>query len=228
MARARRVHQNVYLVGGAGISDDADCCVYLIDCRGKLVLIDSGAGRSVGTIGHNIMELGFDPMNLTLVVATHAHIDHVGGLSQIKEQYGARLAAHGADADALKNGDDARTAASMYGVRFAPLTVDERLDGETGSWTFGDSTLRWIHTPGHTPGSISPYLDTGGKRVLFGQDIHGPFSEKFGSNMEDWRRSMNKLLALNADILCEGHFGIYDGKDKVRGHIESYLRQFKA
>ena len=44
--------------------------------------------------------------------------------------------------------------------------------------------------------------------------------------MNLWRESMNKLLALNADILCEGHFGIYDGKDKVRRYIESYVRQF--
>ena len=195
MARARRIHQNVYLVGGAGLSDDpTDCCVYLIDFSGKLVLIDAGAGRSVGTIAHNIMELGLNPMDLSLVVVTHAHIDHVGGLSQIREQYGAKLAAHGSDADALKKGDDARTAASMYGVKLAPIEVDERLEGDSGSWSFGDSTLRWLHTPGHTPGSISPYLDIGGKRVLFGQDIHGPFSEKFGSKYEPLAR-INEQIA---------------------------------
>ena len=79
MARARKVHENVYLVGGPGISHDQDCCVYLIDFGKELALIDAGAGKGTGTLVHNIMELGFDPMNLGLVVATHAHIDHVGG-----------------------------------------------------------------------------------------------------------------------------------------------------
>lgn len=227
MARARKVHENVYLVGGPGISHDEDCCVYLIDFGKDLVLIDAGAGKSVGTLAHNIMELGFDPMNLSLVVVTHAHIDHVGGLIQMRDQYGAKLAAHSLDAEALKNADDAKTAASWYGITLPPIEVDERLEGESGSWTIGGKKLHWLFTPGHTPGSISPYLDTGGKRVLFGQDIHGPFQESFGSDLKKWHESMDKLIKLEADILCEGHFGIYTGKNKVKEYIESYMRQFR-
>ncbi len=225
MARGRRVYDNVFLVGGPGLSDDADCCVYLADFGKDLVLIDAGAGPSAATLGHNIMELGYNPMDITLAVATHAHIDHVGGLPYLREEFGVRLAAHGEDADSLALADDAKTAASWYGIVLPPIAVDERLTGESGSWTFPGGTLHWVHTPGHTPGSISPYLDTAGKRVLFGQDIHGPFSEAFGSNLVHYRASMEKLLALDADILCEGHFGIYEGKKKVRQYIESYLKR---
>ena len=53
------------------------------------------------------------------------------------------------------------------------------------------------------PGSIAVYVDIGGQRVLFGQDIHGPFMKEWGSDLAQWKQSM-KLLALNADILCEG------------------------
>jgi glyoxylase-like metal-dependent hydrolase (beta-lactamase superfamily II) len=171
------------------------------------------------------MELGFDPINLALVVITHSHIDHVGGLIALRDQFGAKIAVHSLDAEALERADDTKTAASWYGIKLPPISVDQRLEGEQGSWTFGDRELHWIHTPGHTPGSISPYLDTGAKRVLFGQDIHGPFSQDFGSNLEHWHQSMHKLLALNADILCEGHFGVYEGKNAVKQYIESYVQQ---
>jgi glyoxylase-like metal-dependent hydrolase (beta-lactamase superfamily II) len=226
MFNGQKVHGNVYQVGGPDISDDQDCCVYLIDFDPELVLIDAGAGRGIDTIIHNISGLGFDPRKLSRAVATHAHIDHVGGLIPICDRYKTRICAHTQDAEALERADERFTAASWYGITLSPIRVDERLEGEAGSWTFGNQTLYWLHTPGHTPGSISLYLDTDGKRVLFGQDIHGPFSESFGSDLSLWRKSMEKLLDLNADILCEGHFGIYHGRIKVRVYIESYLHRY--
>jgi len=226
MSRAKNIYGNVYQVGGPGISDDRDCCIYLIDFNPELVLVDAGAGTSVGIIAHNIMELGFDPMRLHMVVLTHAHIDHVGGAAALQSQYGALIAVHVMDAQPLENADQARTAASWYGVNLPPIKIDRKLEGEEGFWTINDQQLYWVHTPGHTPGSISLYLDTQGRRVLMGQDIHGPFAESFGSDMRQWSRSMNRLLDLNSDILCEGHFGIYYGKQKVKSYIESYLKQF--
>ena len=101
------------------------------------------------------------------------------------------------------------TAANWYETIFSPTSVDKRLTGEQEVLQFGEEKLYCIHTPGHTPGSIALYLDREGKRVLFGQDIHGPFLSSFGSDIGMWKKSMEKLLALEADILCEGHFGIF-------------------
>jgi len=71
------------------------------------------------------------------------------------------------------------------------------------------------------------YLDRDGQRVLFGQDIHGPFNRAFGSDLSAWRKSMQALLALDADILCEGHFGVYSPKSRVRAYIEHYLEEYE-
>jgi len=65
-------------------------------------------------------------------------------------------------------------------------------------------------------------------RVLFGQDIHGPFSPEFLSDIGRWRDSMERLLSLKADILCEGHYGIFTGREKVRKYIEGYLDQYAS
>ncbi|MBF7084772.1 MBL fold metallo-hydrolase, partial [Desulfallas sp. Bu1-1] len=111
--------------------------------------------------------------------------------------------------NAVSGGKPELTAAWYYRVNYRPVPVDRLLNGETQNVAVGNAVLHCLHTPGHTPGGISPYLDVKGTRILFGQDIHGPFDSSWGSNMEQWRDSMRKLINLNADILCEGHFGIY-------------------
>jgi glyoxylase-like metal-dependent hydrolase (beta-lactamase superfamily II) len=63
-------------------------------------------------------------------------------------------------------------------------------------------------------------------KVLFGQDIHGPFYASFGSDLDAWGTSMRKLLELEADILCEGHFGIIRPASEVRAYIEDYMRDY--
>jgi len=56
--------------------------------------------------------------------------------------------------------------------------------------------------------------------VLFGQDVHGPFDPAFGSDTSVWAASMKELIKLEADILCEGHFGVFRPKSGVRAFIE--------
>lgn len=218
----KEIHDGIYLIGSSDLTDSRDCCVYLLNL-GDLVLIDTGAGLSVSSIIANIDKLGFKSAPLTTIVLTHCHIDHVGGAAALQQKYGARIIMHQADAVPLESGDQKMTAAYWYGVKFQPLPIDIKFAGSRHSVTVGQNELVLLHTPGHTPGSISAYIDKSGKRVLFGQDIHGPFLAEFGANMKDWTNSMKQLLALNADILCEGHFGVYRSNKKLTEYIESYV-----
>lgn len=223
--KPEQIEDGVYLVGSSDISDTRDCMVYLLDL-GELVLIDTGTGPGVSKIISNIRYLGFDPTNLSTIILTHCHIDHVGGAHELKKRYGARIIMHELDADVVERGDTKLTAAYWYGVPFAPLKIDVKLSRKEEFLMFGNHKLACIHTPGHTPGSISAYLDNSGKRILFGQDIHGPFMAEFGSNIDHWQTSMEKLLDLNADVLCEGHFGIFRPNKKVTDYIERYLEEY--
>ena len=220
-----KIISGVYLVGSADITDPKDCSIYLMDL-GELVLIDTGAGISVDAIIQNIKELGLDPGKLSTVILTHCHIDHTGGAHEFRKRFGARIIIHDLDAAAVETGDKVLTGASWYGIDFAPLPVDVKLLKDEELLYFGAQKIVCLHTPGHTPGSISLYLDKEGKRILFGQDIHGPFLAEFGANMSHWQKSMETLLALNADILCEGHFGVYKPANKVRQYIEHYLDEY--
>jgi glyoxylase-like metal-dependent hydrolase (beta-lactamase superfamily II) len=225
MTRAKQVCDRVYAVGGPGLSQASDCCIYLVDAGTELVLIDAGAGESIDRIEKNIASLKFKPSDIGHIVATHCHIDHIGGLFSLAEKYHPEVVAHELDRAGIEGEDDRLTAASMYGIDYKPVKVDILLREEQEKLRLGDLDISFLHTPGHTPGSISVYFDSRDGRVLFGQDIHGPFSDSWGSDLDEWRMSMKKLLDLKADILCEGHAGIYKG-DKVNRYIESYIERY--
>jgi glyoxylase-like metal-dependent hydrolase (beta-lactamase superfamily II) len=217
--------KDIFIVGGPDITDSRDGCIYLINLE-ELILIDTGSGWSVDKIINNIQELGFNCRNLSRVLLTHCHIDHVGGVPEIKKRFGSKIYIHRLDATPLENGDQILTAANWYQTKFPPTPVDVKFNNPEEVLKIGDQKIVCLHTPGHTPGSICIYLDKIGKKILFAQDLHGPLLEEFGSNLGDWDQSAKKLLDLKADILCEGHFGIYKTKKEVEKYILSYRRQY--
>ena len=227
MSKALDICDRVYAVGGSGLSDPEDACVYLVDADSELVLIDSGAGLSLDRIEKNIRSAGFEPAQIWHIIATHCHIDHIGGLKPMVQRYGSKVIAHELDRAGIEGENNDLTAASMYGIDYQPVKVDILIKDEAEKLQLGDLEFNFVHTPGHTPGSISPFIDTKDGRVLFGQDIHGPFSPKWGSDLKAWRKSMEMLLALKADVLCEGHAGVYRG-DRVGKYIEGYLKRYQA
>jgi len=219
------IEKNIFIVGGPDITDGRDGCIYLINLE-ELILIDTGAGWSVDKIVNNIKRLALDCKNLTKILLTHCHIDHIGGAPEIKRKFGSKIYIHKLDAPPLENGDPILTAANWYQASFPPTPVDVKFNFSKEVLMIGEQKIICLHTPGHTPGSICIYMDKNGKRILFGQDLHGPLLSEFGSNLEDYGRSTKKLLDLDADILCEGHFGIYKTKKEVRNYILSYRRQY--
>lgn len=215
-----RVWKDVYMVGGAELSHQYDCCVYLLDI-GDLVLVDSGAGKSFNRLVSNIERLGFEPKRLKAILVTHAHIDHIGSLYQFQKVFGVQVIAHELDAEAIEQGSG--VGAEAYGVDYTPCRVNLRVQGSEESLHFGSCELRVIHIPGHTPGSIAAYLDMDKRRILFGQDIHGPYYPHWGADPVQAKLSLQKLVELKADILCEGHFGVYQPAGEVERYIRRYL-----
>jgi len=226
MGAAELIHDGIHLVGGGSLSHFQDATVFIVECGPELVMIDSGAGKGTKAIERNIRDIPLDPAGISHLVLTHCHVDHIGGVKHFQDAFGCHVTAHELDADAIETGDPSLTAASWYGTKLPRVRVDRRLHGDSEVLEIGGSELHCIHTPGHTPGSICVWLDRGGMRVLFGQDIHGPFSREFNSNIDHWRDSMERLIGLQADILCEGHFGIFTGKKRVEAYIRGYLDQY--
>jgi glyoxylase-like metal-dependent hydrolase (beta-lactamase superfamily II) len=226
MGKAEAIAEGIYIIGGPNISHSSDATSFIIEFETELVMIDSGAGKSFRTLVKNIEDAGLDPHSISMIILTHCHIDHIGSAPDFKNKFGCTLVIHEGDAAAVEQGDQILTASNWYDTVFPPTPIGRKLTGDHEVLKLGNEKLHCIHTPGHTPGSIAVYIDRGGERILFGQDIHGPFLPSFGSDIQEWKKSMQKLLDLEADILCEGHFGIFRSRAKVEKYIKDYLRHY--
>ena len=183
----------------------------------------AGAERPVSGLLSELGKEGIDPGSITEIVCTHCHFDHTGGIQALKEVIPFKTIAHELEAPFLEQGDDTVTAAKWYGDSISPIRVDRKLHGVREDIELGDKKIEAIHTPGHSPGSVVYVMESEGKKVLFGQDVHGPINPLLLSNQDDYQQSLKLLISLEADILCEGHFGIYEGKVEVKRFIESFL-----
>jgi glyoxylase-like metal-dependent hydrolase (beta-lactamase superfamily II) len=214
---------DLWQVGGGGLSSPADAAVYLVRFGGNAALIDAGTGEGHSRLKKNISECLGREGRLDYVLLTHCHFDHTGGAEPIRRDFGSRIVAHELDAVFLESGDPDVTAASWYGAEPAPLAVDVKLRGEESTLALGAGSITAIHWPGHSPGSVVYTIQLGRELVLFGQDVHGPIKPALLSNAERYQASLAKLLDLDADILLEGHFGVFRGKEDVREFIRSFM-----
>jgi len=228
MTEVEKIGPGIFIVAGPDLTDDRDALAYLVEDSGELALIDAGAGPSYPQLAANIRGAGFDPARLGFIIATHCHIDHIGSLAAFVRDYSPVVVAHIEDARAIEEADPTVTAARWYNLDLEPVEIALKLQGQLNRIMLGQSELVCLHTPGHTPGSMVVYLDRDGRRYLFGQDIHGPFHPSFGSDLQAWRRSMQTLIDLKADVLAEGHYGVFYGADKVADFIKTFLETHQS
>jgi glyoxylase-like metal-dependent hydrolase (beta-lactamase superfamily II) len=103
--------------------------------------------------------------------------------------------------------------------------VDRKLTGERETIRLGDRIVEAVHIPGHSPGSVAYLTESAGKRILFGQDIHGPLDPSLLSDREAYQQSLKRLIDLEADLLCEGHYGVFRGRATVARFIRSFMEE---
>lgn len=213
----------IFQIGGGGYTSDEDAAVYLINFNGHCAIVDAGCGRALETLLANIRAAGVRPEQIEYLLITHCHFDHTGGVKPLKDRIPFKIVAHELEAPFLESGDNTVTAARWYGATIEPFHIDIKLSGKRENLQLGERVIEAIHTPGHSPGSVVYLTESEGQKVLFGQDIHGPVNPIILSDKDDYIRSLRLLISLEADILCEGHFGIYRGKKNINRFIESFI-----
>ena len=139
-----KIGEGLYYVGASDIAS------FLLTTKAGLILIDGGYETTAPQILANIRTLGFDPKQVKILLSSHAHLDHAGGLAQLKRETGATLYASDLDGALMSRGgkgDFGLGDAAPY----PPVTPDRAVkDGQKIS--LGGWTLTAHLTPGHTRG----------------------------------------------------------------------------
>ena len=144
--------------------------VYMIYGR-EITLIDSGVASSAGIIPEYLRNTGRNPEEISLMILTHGHPDHIGAAQAIKEISGCSVAAHGADRVWIENPDQQvrdRPVPGFYSLVKGSVRVDRILNEGDVLYLEPEMHLEVLHTPGHSPGSISLWMQEEG--VLFSGD----------------------------------------------------------
>jgi glyoxylase-like metal-dependent hydrolase (beta-lactamase superfamily II) len=219
-----RITDEIFQVGGPQLTAPQDAAIYLLSCDGRAALIDAGCGRANDTLIRNIETAGVQPEAIELLLITHCHFDHTGGAKWLRDRLGCAVVMHKLDARFLETGDNEVTAASWYGSRLEPCIVDRNLAGSEEEIRLGEHIIRAVHIPGHSPGSVAYVTTSAGLKIVFAQDVHGPLHSALLSNAADYQASLQRLIDLNADVLCEGHYGIYKGCQDIVRFVSSFMR----
>ena len=145
---------------------------YLIVAPDTITLIDTGVRGSEELIFNRIRESGRKPEEISLVILTHAHPDHIGAANAIRQATGCTIAAHAADRAWIE--DPGQQARDRPVPGFSDLVgggvAVDRVLGDGDSIDTGDNrTAEVVHTPGHSPGSICLFLHP--DRDLFTGDV---------------------------------------------------------
>jgi glyoxylase-like metal-dependent hydrolase (beta-lactamase superfamily II) len=213
----------VYQIGGPGLSAAEDAAVYLVAIGDHAALIDAGCGSSVDRLLANVATCGIEQRHLRALFLTHCHFDHTGGAAELRERLGIEVVMHALDAPYVEAADPEVTAAAWYGAALTPFRLDRLVRGDRETLAIGDRPLEAVHVPGHSPGSVVYFLESDRRRILFGQDVHGPLHPSLRSDPVAYGESLQRMIELEADILCEGHYGIIEGVDRVRAFIRRFI-----
>jgi glyoxylase-like metal-dependent hydrolase (beta-lactamase superfamily II) len=140
-------------------------------CGKKICLIDAGVSTTSSILQDYLKKLGRSPEEISFVLLTHAHPDHIGGCLSIKKISSASFAAHPKDKPWIEDVEKQyreRPALNFFELVGGPVPVDRDLkDGEVIPWDKGRN-LRVLETPGHSLGSVSFFYDEEG--ALFSGD----------------------------------------------------------
>jgi len=143
-----RIAGNLYYVG------TYDLASYLITTPKGDILINTGLPGSETMIRQHVAKLGFKFSNIKILLATHAHYDHVGAMAAIKKMTGAKLEINEKDAPVLADGGNSDYAFGGKGSTFPPVKADMLLS-EHDTVKMGGMQIAVLHHPGHTKGACS-------------------------------------------------------------------------
>jgi glyoxylase-like metal-dependent hydrolase (beta-lactamase superfamily II) len=207
-------------------------CYLIADSH--LTLIDTGLPhKTIKILQYITHELHRQPSELTTIILTHSHYDHIGNAEQLRTITGAKIAAHPEDALYIEKKKQPPLPAGGMGIIFKLLSPMIKVQPFNVDISLKENEeiagLTTVYSPGHTPGSICLYDSK--RKVLFTGDtlrynngtVEGP-SKRFSIDLVSAHSSIQKLKTLDFDIMLSGHGTplTENASVKVREFAEKY------
>lgn len=202
---------NTYSVGTAGLS------ALLVTSPSGHILLDGGLPQSAALIDRSIRQLGFKTEDVRLIVISHGHWDHAGGVAALQRASGARVAASASSAQALQRGentpDDPQFGFGRAANEF-PSVKDVQVVADGEVVKVGDLSITAHLIPGHAPGSTAwtwqSCEGTTCKNMVYADSISAVAAEGFRYSDDPprvaaFRKSLDTLAALPCDVLVAPH-----------------------
>ena len=213
------------------------CNCYLISNGNRFLLVDSGTKRDWNRLNKRLDKLGATHASLVL---THCHFDHAENAAKLKQTHGTPVWVHRSEGTCLKNGENPviqgstpvtklliqvlRWTRQLVRLNYAPVNhdclVDERLDLDP----FGFPGYI-LHTPGHTPGSLSVIIEN--EIALVGDTLFGIFRGSvfppFADNPKLMVQSWKKLLDTGCTTFLPAH-GSERDKAVLKRQYDKYIK----
>lgn len=208
-----RIHGNTWFVGTCGIS------AILVTSNQGHVLIDGGTEKGAALIEANIRALGFDPHDVKLILNSHEHNDHAGGLAGLQRATGADVAVRAPTLAVLRRGKNDRSDPQFLVLDAFPAVARLRTveDGELIS--VGELRLTAHATPGHSPGGTSwtwtSCVGSNCRRIAYVDSLSAISDDKYRyadhpAYLAAFRRTLKAVAALPCDVLLTPHPGASD------------------
>ena len=171
-----------------------NCSILGDETTGEAVVIDPG-----DDIERVQRVLAQHHLHAKYIVATHAHIDHVGGIDKLQQATEAGVLMHQADLPLYQN---LALQAEWLGVPSPGIADVDQFLQEGDTLRCGALTLEVLHTPGHSPGSLSLYLPGENQRIFSGDTLfQGSIgrTDLWGGSSEEILRSIRERLLIFPD-----------------------------
>ncbi|MEW6236858.1 MAG: subclass B3 metallo-beta-lactamase [Candidatus Omnitrophota bacterium] len=210
-----RIIGNIYYVGAENVSS------FLIATSDGLIVLDGGFPETAPIIKDNIKKLGFTLENVKILLCVHAHVDHAGGLVELKKWTRAILFSSEADAVLLANGGKGDP---QFGDQYPfPSVKADGIVRDKEQVKLGESLLTAYLTPGHTKGCLTWTMKAkeGDKTydVVFMSSISCPGykfrdNPKYPDNAADFEYTFKFLKTLPCDVYLAQHGFEFSFKEK--------------
>ena len=220
-----QIFGNLYFVGTREVSS------HIIDTGEGLILLDTSYPQTVDVMLENIKKLGFDLKDIKILLHSHGHVDHIGGTALLQKMTGAKVYIGAGDAD-MVTGVSKTDFAEELGFEFKDYFTPDVLLNDGDEIRLGNTVITCKHTPGHTPGTMSYFLNITDGTTVYRSGMMGGAGtnsmelvhlQKYHLT-DKWRNEYPQVIASLRGIPIDVQMGNHNG-DVGPGIQEKYAER---